>query len=508
MGQPMEHVLRQCLIALHLAKCAGLDESEQVVVYYTSMLAWVGCHVDAYEQAKWFGDDLALKADFRMVDFSGPTAQKRFILRHLGAGQSPLGRAGVGVDFARGGGVQAAADMISNHWHASDDLAERLGFGAPVRRSIEQTFERWDGRGVPRGARGADILTTSQLVNLADVVEVFHRTGGIDSAVEVARQRSGTQFAPRLVELFCREAPHLFDGLAPATSWDAVIAAEPGAGVWLSDAEFVAALEALADFVDLKSPYTIGHSRAVADLAESAARHHGLSQAQAQTIRRAGLVHDLGRLGVPNTIWDKQGELTAVETERVRMHPYLTERMLAFSSVLAPLGAIAVQHHERLDGSGYPQGLVADALSPASRILATADTYRTWLEPRPHRPAGTLDEVAAKLRAEVRAGRLDGGSVDAVLRAAGHRVNVRKDWPAGLTAREVQVLQLVARGLSNRQIADELVISRKTVGNHIEHIYTKIGVSNRALACLFASKNGLMSSVKANSTDPPPAGTP
>lgn len=495
MGQPMEHVLRQCLIALRLAECAGLDESEQVVVYYTSMLAWVGCHVDAYEQAKWFGDDLALKADFRKVDFSGPTAETLFTLRHLGAGGSALGRAGVGIDFARGGGVRAAAEMISNHWRASDDLADRLGFGARVRDSIEQTFERWDGRGVPKGAAGADLLTTSQLVNLADVVEVFHRTGGIDAAVEVARRRSGTQFAPEVVELFCREAPRLFGDLAAATSWDAVMAAEPGAGVWLSDTEFVAALEAIADFVDLKSPYTIGHSRAVADLAESASRHLGLSQAQAQTIRSAGLLHDLGRLGVPNTIWDKQGELTAVETERVRMHPYLTERMLAFSSVLAPLGAIVVQHHERLDGSGYPRGLVAEALSPSSRILATADAYRAWLEPRPHRPAGTVDEVAARLRAEVGAGRLDGGVVDAVLRAAGHRVNVRKDWLAGLTAREVQVLQLVARGLSNREVAEELVISRKTVGNHIEHIYTKIGVSNRALACLFASRNGLMGGV-------------
>lgn len=500
MGQPMEHVLRQSLIALRLAKRAGLDESEQVVVYFTSMLAWVGCHVDAYEQAKWFGDDLALKADFRTVDFSGPTAQQRFILRHLGAGHTPLGRAGVGIDFVRGGGVRAALDMIGNHWRASDDLAERLGFGAPVRDSVEQTFERWDGRGVPKGASGADILTTSQLVNLADVVEVFHRTGGVDAAVEVARQRSGTQFAPELVELFCQGAPQLFDGLDSATSWDAVIAAEPGPGVWLSDAEFVSALEALADFVDLKSPYTAGHSRAVADLAGSAARHHGLSPAQAQTIRMAGLVHDLGRLGVPNAIWDKPGDLSAVETERVRMHPYLTERMLAFCSALAPLGAIAVQHHERLDGSGYPRGLVADALSPASRILAAADAYRSWLEPRPHRQAGTVEEVAARLRAEVRAGRMDSGAVDAVLRAAGHRVNARSDWPAGLTAREVQVLQLVARGFSNREIADELVISRKTVGNHIEHIYAKIGVSNRALACLFASRNGLMSAAGAEPT--------
>jgi HD-GYP domain-containing protein (c-di-GMP phosphodiesterase class II)/DNA-binding CsgD family transcriptional regulator len=499
MGQPMEHVLRQSLIALRLAERAGLDESEQTVVYYTSLLAWVGCHVDAYEQAKWFGDDLALKADFRTVDFSGSTAQSMFILRHLGAGQSALRRAGVGVDFARGGGMQAAADMISNHWRAADDLAERLGLGVAVRDSVEQTFERWDGQGVPTGARGADILTTSQLVNLADVVEVFHRTGGVESAVEVASQRSGTQFAPELVDLFCREAPRLFGDLAASTSWEEVIAAEPAPGVWLSDAEFGAALEAIADFVDLKSPYTIGHSRAVADLAGAAGRQCGLSETQSQTVRRAGLVHDLGRLGVPNTIWDKLGELTEVEAERVRMHPYLTERMLAFSAVLAPLGAIAVQHHERLDGSGYPRGLVGDAISPAGRILAAADTYRAWLEPRPHRPAGTVEEVAAKLRAEAPAGRLDGGAVDAVLRAAGHRVSPRKDWPAGLTAREVQVLRLLARGFSNRQIAEELVISRKTVGHHVEHIFTKIGVSNRALASLFATRHGLIGGVTAGS---------
>ncbi|WP_269445193.1 HD domain-containing phosphohydrolase [Jatrophihabitans cynanchi] len=498
MGQPMEHVLRQCLIALRLAERAGLDESQQLVVYYTSMLAWVGCHVDAYEQAKWFGDDLALKADFRRVDFAGARAQKLFVLRHLGAGESALRRAGVGLGFARDGGARAAADMISNHWRAADDLAERLGLGASVRDSIEQTFERWDGQGVPKGAKGGDILTTSQLVNLADVVEVFHRAGGVASAVEVARRRSGTQFAPELVELFCRTAAELFADLETSTTWDAVIAAEPASGVWLSDAEFVVALEAIADFVDLKSPYTIGHSRAVADLAQAAARHHGLSEAAAQTVRTAGLVHDLGRLGVPNTIWDKPGELTEAEAERVRMHPYLTERMLAFSDALAPLGAIAVQHHERLDGSGYPRGLGGDTLSPAGRILAAADTYRAWLEPRPHRSAGTVDEVAARLRAEARAGRLDGGVVDAVLRAAGHRVSSRTDWPAGLTAREVQVLRLLARGLSNSQIADELVISRKTVGNHIEHIYAKIGVSNRALASLFASRHGLMSGVTAD----------
>jgi HD-GYP domain-containing protein (c-di-GMP phosphodiesterase class II) len=492
MGQPMEHVLRQTLIALHLAERVGLAEPARVVVYYTSMLAWVGCHVDAYEQAKWFGDDLALKADFRTVDFTGPTAQMMFVLRHLAAGAPPLKRAGVAVGFARAGGIPAATKMVENHWLAADNLAERLGLDAPVRNSVEQTFERWDGKGVPNGVHGDDILLTSQLVNLADVVEVFHRLGGVDSAIAVARQRSGTQFAPELVDLFCKEAPDLFNSVMPSISWDAVMAAEPGPRVWLSAAAFDAGLEAIADFVDIKSPYMIGHSRAVADLAHAAARHRGLSEAEAETVRRAGLVHDWGRLGIPNTIWDKQGELTEVEAERVQMHPYLTGRMLAFSGALGPLGAIAVEHHERLDGSGYPRGLVGDALNPAGRILAAADTYHAWLEPRPHRPAGTVDEVAARMRAQVRAGRLDGAAVEAVLGAAGHRVSRRSTWPAGLTTREVEVLRLLARGLSNKQIANELVLSRKTVGNHLEHIYAKIGVSNRSLASLFASAHGLM----------------
>ncbi len=487
----MEHVLRQCLIALHLAERAGLGKSEQLVVYYTSMLAWVGCHIDAYEQAKWFGDDLALKADFRMVDFSSPAVQRLFILRHIGAGAPALKRVGVGVEFARGSGAQDASDMLLNHWRAADHLTERLGLGASVRAGVEQTFERWDGEGVPKGIKGTEILTASQLVNLADVVEVFHRVGGIDAAIEVARERSGTQFAPELVDLFCVEARSLFDDLGSSTTWDTVLAAEPLSGVWLSEAEFDAALDAIADFVDLKSPYTIGHSRAVAHLAWAAARMHGYSAAAVLTIRRAGLVHDLGRLGVPNTIWDKQGELTEAEVERVRMHPYLTERMLAFSPALAPLGSIAVQHHERMDGSGYPRGLDGSALSPSGRILAAADSYCTWREPRPHRSAGTASEVAEKLRSEVRAARLDAEAVDAVLRAAGERVAIRKDWPLQLTTREVQVLRLIAGGFSNREIADELVISRKTVGNHVEHIYSKIGVSNRAMASLFASRHGL-----------------
>jgi HD-GYP domain-containing protein (c-di-GMP phosphodiesterase class II) len=491
MGQPMEHVLRQCLIALRLAERLGLDREEREVVYYSGLVAWVGCHVDAYEQAKWFGDDTALKSDFRRTDFATAASKPLFMLRHLGAGRPVAERSRLGVTFL-GQGRRAAAAMLDNHWTAADNLAARLGLAQCVRDSIEQTFERWDGKGVPRGARGEEILLASRLVALADVVEVFHRAGGISAAIEVARQRRGTQFDPALVDLFADEAPRLCADLDDTSSWDAVMTAEPALGIRLGDEQVESALEAIADFTDVKSPYTIGHSRGVADLAGNAARVYGFGEQAARQIRLAGLVHDLGRLGVPNTIWDKHGPLNHAETERVRLHPYFTERMLACSPALAPLAAVAVQHHERLDGSGYPRGLSGAAISPESRLLAAADYYRSRIEPRPHRQASGADAAADQLRAEVKAGRLDAEAAAAVLSAAGHRVPRRQARPDGLTSREVEVLRLLAQGLSNRDIAERLVISRKTASHHVEHIYAKTGTTNRALASLYAANHGLI----------------
>jgi DNA-binding CsgD family transcriptional regulator len=174
------------------------------------------------------------------------------------------------------------------------------------------------------------------------------------------------------------------------------------------------------------------------------------------------------------------------------MHPYLTERMLARSEALSPLGAVAAQHRERLDGSGYPRALAGSAISRPARILGAADAYQAMREPRPHRPPRSAAEAAAELRGEVRAGRLDSDAVEAVLGAAGHRVPRRREGPGGLTHREIEVLGLLARGLSNREIADRLVISPKTVGNHVEHIYSKIGASSRTSASLFAMQHGLL----------------
>ena len=260
----------------------------------------------------------------------------------------------------------------------------------------------------------------------------------------------------------------------------------------LSGAGVDRALRAIAEFVDLKSPYMLGHSTAVAELAAAAGRHLDLGDDEVTTLHRAGLVHEFGRLGVSNSIWDKPGPLGAGEWERVRLHPYYAERMLQQSDALAPLARIVVQQRERLDGSGYPRGLPGSAISPLARILGAADAYQAMREERPHRPALTADDAAAELRASVRAGHLDGDAVDAVLTAAGHRVPRRQEGPAGLTAREVEVLKLLALGLSNKQIAARLVISPKTAGNHIEHIYSKIGANSRAAAGLFAMQQGLL----------------
>jgi len=489
-GQPMEHMLRSCRIALGLGRRLGLDASQRAVVYYVGLLACVGCSADAHEQARWFGDDIEFKADTYDVDMVGlPMA--RWMVRHVGAGAPPLRRARVGVEFLAGGHREAAG-MAATHCFVAGWLAERLGLGTDVSDCLQQAFERWDGKGEPHGLAGEQVALPVRLVRLARVVEVFHRGGGVDNAIAVARKRRGTQFDPALVELFSDEAPALFDEVESATSWDALIDTEPALGAALCEEELDTALEAIGDYADLKSPYTLGRSRGVADLAEEAARRRGLPDTDVVALRRAALVEDLGRLGVSNAIWDKPDALTPVEWERVRLHPYLTERMLASSAALAPLAAIAAQHHERLDGSGYPHGLSGGALSSAARILAAADVYHAATERRPHRPARSPDEAASELRAEVKAGRLDGDAADAVLAVAGHRVGLRREGPAGLTPREVEVLRLLARGLSNREIATRLVISRKTASSHVEHIYAKLSVSSRAAAGLFAVQHGLL----------------
>ena len=490
-GQPMEHVLRQCLIALRLAELIELDEETRAAVYYTALLVNVGCHSDAHEQAKWFGDDIALKADkYAEHDLRSLRAMAA-AMRRIGSGNPPLHRLRVGLAFVMSG-HREVDDMIAQHAEIARGLADELGLPAQVLTAIGAAYERWDGRGWPDGVGGTAIPIAARLAQLAEFVEVAHRLGGPPAATALARRRAGSQFDPALCELLCADPSAILGGLDEVGTWEAVIDAEPALAVVLSGERFDAALLAIANFVDLKSPYMLGHSRAVAELTVAAGARLDLADADLRTLYRAGLVHDFGRLGVSNAIWDKRAPLGAGERERVRMHPYLTERILHSSETLAPLGAIAVQHRERLDGSGYPRGLRGNAISRFARILGAADAFQAMCEPRPHRAALSEEDAAAQLRADVKGGRLDGEATDAVLGAAGHRVPRRREGPAGLTAREVEVLRLLALGLSNRAIAERLVISPKTAGNHVEHIYAKIDASSRAAASLFAMQHGLL----------------
>jgi HD-GYP domain-containing protein (c-di-GMP phosphodiesterase class II) len=494
-GQPMEHVVRQCWIALRLADHLDLGGADRSVVYYTALLTNVGCHTDAHEQAKWFGDDIALKGDKYAYGLHG--ARATFAgLRRLGSGQPVLQRFRVGLDFALSGHRELDG-MIARHSAMARSLAVEVGLPPDVQDAVAASYEQWDGKGWPGELRGDAVPMAARVSQLAEFVEVAHRSGGVDAAAALARRLAGSQFDPSLANRFAREAGDVLDGLDQAHTWDQVIAADPGLSSPLVGVELEDALGAIADFVDLKSPYTLGHARAVTQLVEIAGASLGLDGGPLTTLRHAALVHGFGRLGVSNAIWDKPGPLAVGEWERIRLQPYLTERMLQQSAALRPIGALAVQLRERLDGSGYPLGISGGAIPIPARVLAAADAYQSMLEPRPHRLARSPDDAAHELRGEARAGRLDGDATEAVLVAAGHRAKARPDRPAGLTTREVEVLRLVARGMSSKDVAAELVISPKTARNHIEHIYAKTGATSRVAASMFAMKHGLLA-------DPPP----
>jgi len=495
MGRPMERVLRQTVIAMRLAEAAELGPEVGAATYYTSLLTWVACATDTSELAELFGDETTLYADSHDDDLAGMT-MAMFVARHLGHGSSRLRRVGMVGSFLASGG-RSVQEVMESHCQSASELADRLQLGEAVCVPLVQAFERWDGRGVPGRVGHAGLAPAIRVVHLADSIEAFHHRGGVDAAVEVATTRRGTQFDPDLVDRFCASPDAIVAGIGTFQAWDQVIDLDPRLGEELTTDQLDTALFALGDFADLKSPLRSGHSRGVADLVGDAARTTGMADADVRHLVRAGAIHDVGMVGVTSAVWDATDPWSVTQQERARTHPYLTGRMFARVPALAQVVACASQHHERLDGSGYPHGLRGASIAMPARLLAAADVYHALREPRPHRPALEADAAAAVLRGEVRDGRLDGDAVGAVLTAAGHRVPRRATLPAGLTRREVEVLVLLARGRSNPQIATELTISRKTVSSHLEHVYSKLGVRTRTEAALFAMQNGLVEPLEA-----------
>jgi len=494
LGQPTEHVLRAWSIAARLGDRVGIDDESAAPLYYVAMLAWVGCVADTPEVATWFGDDIAFRRDSYEVDLAG-LPMLGFALRRVGVGSPALHRLRLASTLLVTGGKAIERGLMS-HCLTTARLAERFGLGDEVCDPLQQVFTRWDGKGVPDGVGGDEIARSIRLFHLADSIEVVHQAGGTEAAVSLARERRAKQFDPEMVDAFCAGAPEMLAGIDDSPDWLEVIEDDPRLQQRLTESELDAALEAIADFTDLRSPSRAGHSRAVADLAARAAASCGLPNEDVATVRRAALLHDVGMHGIPGTILDKPGPLTSTESERMRMHAYYTERTLTRPPVLARIGAVASMANERLDGSGYHRGLSGSAIPATGRILAAADAYQAMTEPRAYRPARTPKQAAKELRDDVRSGRLAADAVDAVLAAAGQRKPKRTAGPAGLTPREIEVLALIARGASNRQVAQALGITPKTAGTHIERIYTKIGASTRSTATLFAMQNGLLDSLE------------
>jgi len=351
--------------------------------------------------------------------------------------------------------------------------------------------ERWDGHSPLRRAKGDEIPLPMRIVHVATDAAFQRLLGGAEHAARLVRERAGHAFDPEVAMCLVEEATEILAVDDSASAWEEVLALEPPTPLALEAEALERALAAMGNFADLTSPFLAGHSAGVGELAGAAARACGSDAVGVTAIRRAGLLHDLGRVAVHPRIWQKTGPLTADEWEQVRLHPYHTERVLSRSPFLSALSPIAGAHHERLDGSGYHRGATGPELALPARLLAGADAYHAMTEPRPHRDPLSPEQAAQVLAAEASAGRLDPDAVAAVLETAGQRAP-RLERPAGLTDREAEVVAMLARGLQTKQVARALEISVKTADHHIQNAYRKIGVSSRAAATLFAMEHGLV----------------
>jgi HD-GYP domain-containing protein (c-di-GMP phosphodiesterase class II)/DNA-binding CsgD family transcriptional regulator len=486
-GLPLEHGLRRSLLAVWLGEDLGLSATELSDVYYVALLGTVGCSVEGTLLSKVSRDELAVLGDSAGVDPTSKREVVAWVLRNFGAAEPPLRRLRIVASAVRAG--QTEFQIVCRD--VAMQIGEMLDIGTTIRQALAQCHERWDGAGGPKRLKGEEIRLPARIFNVAHQADLFNRLGGADAAVAVLRRGRGKVFEPRLADRFARLGQRLLSRLESEPTWEAVLGAEPGPLRWLEPAELDVVTQAIANFADIRSPYTVGHSSGVAALAGTAARALRFSQDDASTLHRAGLIHDLGRAGIPAAVWNKTDPLTPTEWTRVKEHPALTELILARSGALSQVGMLAGLHHERLDGSGY-RSVSASFLPVAAQVLAAADAFHSRTEPRPHRNAMSIDQAAERLRGDVQAKGFAADVVDAVLGGVGQpALPTRTARPAGLSEREVEVLGLVIRGLSNRQVAEVLFLSPKTVDHHVQHIYNKIGVSTRVGATLFALQHGL-----------------
>jgi HD-GYP domain-containing protein (c-di-GMP phosphodiesterase class II)/DNA-binding CsgD family transcriptional regulator len=343
--------------------------------------------------------------------------------------------------------------------------------------------------GAEAAVPGGDTPTlATRLVQFGRIAEKTHGAHGRDGVVALVR-RAGDRLDPRLAQLFAEGRDELFAAIEDRQIFDRFLALEPDPVAYADDDRVDEVARALAIFADLQCPIFIGHSTGVAALAEQAAAQLGLGSEETRWLRRAALLHDVGRLGVSNAIWTRSGRLDWAELEQVRLHAYYTERLLAPIAELGPAAEIAAAAHERLDGAGYPQRRPGRSLQMAARVLAVADMAVAMGEARPHRPPLSPADISRELAAGVAAGRADASATDAVLAVLGLEGRVGFRNPGGVSDRELDVCRLIARGKMNKEIAELLGISLRTVQTHVAHVFDKLGIHSRSGIAVWLIEN-------------------
>jgi HD-GYP domain-containing protein (c-di-GMP phosphodiesterase class II) len=495
-GHSRDFALRSCVLAMRLAEVARLDENTRRTVYHQALLRYIGCNADTHLLAAAWGDEIALRRDLQRVNFGNREELAAVFVRAITrtfphASPAELAKA---VERGLAEAAQVNIPILSGHCEVAQRIAERLRLSPEVRESLGQIYERWDGRGLPRGLSGDAVTLPVRLVTLAQYAIALAEANGFEAMTAMITTHAGGACEPALAELFLAHAERLLAGLDGPVDRETILALEPDPHAMLDEQACEEAYLAIADFVDMRMPFTFGHSRAVASLAEAAAKHMGLPASDIRGIRWAAYTHDIGELTVPVSTWMRAAALTERETDAARLHPYHGERALASVGGEGKLVAALVQrHHEHIDGSGYYRNSRAPDLSPAARILAAAEAFQTAREARPHRPASSDAVTATKLRGAVREGRLCPDAVEAVLTSAGQPPRrAAAGRLAGLTAREIEVLRLIAAGDTMKEAARKLDIATKTADNHIQSLYSKIGVTTRAGAALYALERGLV----------------
>jgi HD-GYP domain-containing protein (c-di-GMP phosphodiesterase class II) len=478
-------------LAVELGELLGASPQELTDTYYIALLHASGCTSNSHEATQVFGDDIAHRAAFYLIDAINPAEVLAFYRSNVGAGQPPEIRARL-IEEALANAPERGREGFEMMCEVAQGFAGWLGLSEGVRAGLGYVFARWDGRGFP-GAAGEEIPFAMRLHHVVRDASVFMTVGGVDEACEVIARRSGAAYEPRLADLAAAHLPEMVAAIDDTAVWTQAIAREPAPVIWIAPEEIDHAFATFAAITGLKSPWMREHSIAAADLAEAAAWRLGFQAPEVSAVRRAALAANLGQVGISNAIWEKPAALGFGEWERVRLHPHFTERAFAQSQTLAAIGRLAGSHHERLDGSGYQRGTNAPGLDRLTRVLAAADAYAAMREARPYRAALAPSQAEQEMTREAREGRLDPDAVNAVLAAAGHDApTLPRELPAGLTQRELDVVRVLVQGGSNAEMADALGISAKTVGHHVEHIYQKAGVRTRAAATLWAFEQNLV----------------